>query len=39
MVDGERQAPIDRQIRLLERAADAAFPDPEQRAAVNRPLL
>ena len=39
VVDDDRRPALERQRRLLDHAADLAFPDPEERAAVHHPVL
>ncbi len=39
VVADELRPPLERQVRLLDRAADAAFPDPDERATVHLPAV
>ena len=39
VVDGARRPPLERQLRLLDHAAEVAFPDEDERAAVHSPVL
>lgn len=39
VVDETRRPPLERQLRLLDHAAEVAFPDEDERAAVHTPVL